>query len=145
MSPQDPGQARQNSGRSLHSRVYDYKVVVLGVMYPDVFSRQPTNASPIEEAMYLLDDLTFVRQNTAVIFYDPFSPDGSKGLTQHRPSGGNGRDQQELRRRKAAKGRQETRREAIQAVVSELARLSARNQDHEKRMMRMVQESYVMD
>jgi hypothetical protein len=126
----DPGQARQDSGRSLHSPIFDYKVVVLGVMYPDVFSRQPSNAA-IEEATCLLHDLTFVRQHTAVIFYDPFSPDRSEKLTQYRPSGGNGRDQQELRCRKAAKGRQGTRREAIQAVVSELARLSARNQNHE--------------
>jgi hypothetical protein len=119
----NPRQAWQDSGRSLHSPVSDYKVVVLGVMYPDIFSRQPSNAAT-EEATHLLHDLTFVRQNTAVIFYDPFSPDGSKGLTQHRRSGGNGRDQQELRSRKATKGRQGTRREAIQAVVSELARLS---------------------
>jgi hypothetical protein len=130
MKPLNPGQARQDSGRSLRSPIYDYKVVVLGVMYPDVFSRQPSSAA-IEEARHLLHDLTSVGQNTAVIFYDPFSPDGCKGLIQHRPSGGDGRGQQELRRRKAAKGRQGTRREAIQAVVSELARLSARTQDHE--------------
>jgi hypothetical protein len=125
----DPGQARQDFGRSLHSPIFDYKVVVLGVMYPNVFSRQPSNAT--EGATCLLHDLTFVRQHTAVIFYDPFSRDRSEELTQYRPSGGNGRDQQELRCRKAAKGRQGTRREAIEAVVSELARLSARNQDHE--------------
>jgi hypothetical protein len=144
MRPLNPMQARQDSGRSLHSLIFDYKVVVLGVMYPDVFSRQPSNAA-IEEATHLLHDLTLFRQNTAVIFYDPFSPDGSEELRQHRPSGGNGRDQQELRRRKAAKGRQGTRREAIQAVVSELARLSARNQDHQKRMTRVVEESFGMD
>jgi hypothetical protein len=144
MRPLNPMQARQDSGRSLHSPIFDYKVVVLGVMYPDVFSRQPSNAAT-EEATHLLHDLTLFRQNTAVIFYDPFSPDGSEELRQHRPSGGNGRDQQELRRRKAAKGRQGTRREAIQAVVSELARLSARNQDHQKRMTRVVEESFGMD
>jgi hypothetical protein len=105
-------------------------VVVLGVMYPDVFSRQPSNAAA-EEATHLLHDLTFVRQNTAVIFYDPFSPDGSEELRQHRPSGGTGRDQQELRRRRAVKGSQGTRREAIQAVVSDLECLSARKQYHE--------------
>jgi hypothetical protein len=76
MRPLNPMQARQDSGRSLHSPIFDYKVVVLGVMYPDVFSRQPSNAA-IEEATHLLHDLTFVRRNTAVIFYDPFSPDGS--------------------------------------------------------------------
>jgi hypothetical protein len=130
MRPLNPGEARQDSGRSLHSLIYDYKVVVLGVMYPDVSSCVPSNAA-IEEGTHLLHDLTSVRQNTAVIFYDPFSPDGSKGLIQHRPSGRNGRDQQELRRRKAATGGQGTRREAIQAVVSDLARLSARTQDHE--------------
>jgi hypothetical protein len=130
MRPLNPGQARQDSGRSHRSPIFDYKVVVLGVMYPYVFSRQSSNAAT-EEATHLLHDLTSVRQHTAVIFYDPFSPDGSEELRQHRRSGGNGRDQQELRRRKAAKGRQGTRREAIQAVVSELARLSARNQDHE--------------
>lgn len=126
----DPGQARQDSGRSLHSPIFDYQVVVLGVMYPNVFSRQPSNAA-IEEATCLLHDLAFVRQHTAVIFYDPFSPDGSEELKQYRPSVGNGRDQQELRCRKAPKGRQGFRREAIQAVVSDLARLSARIQDHE--------------
>jgi hypothetical protein len=130
MRPLNPGEARQDSGRSLPSPIYDYKVVVLGVMYPDVFSRQPSNAA-IEEATHFLHDLTSIWQNTAVIFYDPFSPDGSKGLIQHRPPGGDGRDQKELRRRKAAKGGQGTRREAIQAVVSELAHLSARTQDHE--------------
>jgi hypothetical protein len=95
-------------------------VVVLGVMYPNVFSRQQPSDAAIE-----------VRQHSAVIFYDPFSPDRSEELTKHRPSGGDGKDQQELRCRKAAKLRQESRREAIQAVVNELARLSARNQDHE--------------
>lgn len=113
-------------------------------MYPYAFSRQPSDAFS-EEATHLLHDLTFVKQNPAVIFYDPFSPDESKGLIQHRLSRGNGRDQQELSRRKATKGRQGTRREAIQAVVSELARLSARNQDDEKRMTRVVEESYGMD
>jgi hypothetical protein len=126
----NPGQARPDSGRGLHSPTFDYKVVVLAVMYPNVFSRQPSNAA-VEEITCLLYDPTFVRQHTAVIFYDPFSPDRSKELTQYRPAGGNGRDRQELRCRKAAKGRQGTHREAIQAVVSELARLSARNQDHE--------------
>lgn len=140
----NPQQARRDSVRSLHSSISDYRVVVLGVMYPYAFSRQPSDAS-IEEATHLLHDLTFVKQNPAVIFYDPFSPEGSKGLTQHRPSGGNGRDQQELRRRKAAKSRQGTRREAVQAVVSELARLSAINQDHEKQMTRVAEESYGMD
>lgn len=126
----NPGQARQDSVRSLHSPIFDYKVVVLGVMYPNVFSRQPSNPA-IEEATYLLHDLTFVRQHTAVIFYDPFSPDGSDELKQYRPSGGNGRDEEEHRCRKAPKGGQGIRREAIQAVVSDLARLSARTQDHE--------------
>jgi hypothetical protein len=125
----DPGQARQDSGRSLHSPVVDYKVVVLGVLYPNVFSRQPSNA--VIEEPYLLHDPAFVRQHTAVIFYDPFATDRSEELTQYRPSGGDGRGQQKLRCRKAAKVRQETRREAKQAVVRELARLSARNQDHE--------------
>jgi hypothetical protein len=105
-------------------------VVVLGVMYPNVFSRQPSNPA-IEDATCLLHDLTFVRQHTAVIFYDPFSPDGGEELTQYRPSGGNGRDRQEHRCGKASKDRQGIRREAIQAVVSDLARLSERNQDHE--------------
>jgi hypothetical protein len=129
MRPLNPVQARQDTGRSLHSPISDYKVVVLGVMYPDVFSRQPSKAAA-EEATHLLHDLTFVRQNTAVIFYDPFSPDGEE-LRQHRPSGGTGRDQQELRRRRAVKGSQGTRREAIQAVVSDLECLSARKQYHE--------------
>ena len=106
----DPGQVGQDSGRSLHSPIFDYKVVVLGVMYSNVFSREPANAA-VEEATYLLHDPTFVRQHTAVIFYDPFSPDRSEELTQYRPTG-NGRDQQELRCRKEAKGRQWTRREA---------------------------------
>jgi hypothetical protein len=126
----NPGQARQDSGRRLHSPIFDYKVVVLGVMYPNVFSPQPSNAA-IEETTCLLHDLAFVRQHTAVIFYDPFSPDGSEELTQYRPSGGKGSDEQEHRCRKAAKGRQGIRREAIQAVASDLARLSARTQDHE--------------
>ncbi|WP_317616956.1 helix-turn-helix transcriptional regulator [Arthrobacter globiformis] len=124
----NPGEARQASARSLHSPISDYKVVVLGVMYPNVFSRQPSNPA-IEEATCLLHDPTFVRQHTAVIFYHPFSPDGSEKLKQYRPSGGNGRDEQEQRCRKAAKGRQGNRREAIQAVVSDLARLSARIQE----------------
>lgn len=119
MRAPNPGQARQDSGRSLRSPIFDYKVVVLGVMYPTVFSRQPSNPA-IED---LLRDLAFVGQHTAVIFYDPFSPDGSEELT-----GGNGRDQQE-HRCQAAKGRSGIRREAIQAVVSDLARLSARIQE----------------
>lgn len=107
-------------------------MVVLGVMYPNVFSRQQPSDDASDEATYLLRDLTFLRQHSAVIFYDPFSPDGTKELTKFRPPGGNGRDRRELRFRNTDKGKQSTRREAIQAVVSELARLSARNQDHEK-------------
>jgi hypothetical protein len=143
MRPLNPGQARQHSGRSLHSPIFDYKVVVLGVMYPNVFSRQPSSAAT-EKTVHLLHDLTSVRRNTAVIFYDPFSPD-SEELKQNRPSGGHGRDQQELRRRQAANGRQGTRREDIQAVVSELARLLARKQDHEKSMARVVEECHGFD
>lgn len=127
-----PGQARSDSGRSLDSPITDYKVVVLGVMYPQVFSSQQPSDVASEDAAYLIHDLTMVRQHTAVIFYDPFSPDGIEELKKFRQSGGNGRNRQKPRCQKAAMGRQETRRESIQAVVSELARLSGRNQDHEK-------------
>lgn len=130
MRPLTRGQARQDFGRRGNSPIYDYKLVVLGVMFPDVFSGPPSGAAT-EEASHLLKEVPFIRPTTGLIFHDPFSPDENKGLRQHASSEGNGRDQQELRRRKAAKGGQGSRREAIQAVVSDLARLAARNQDHE--------------
>jgi hypothetical protein len=126
------GQDRQDSCRRMYSLISDFKVVVLGVMYPNVFPRQPSNPAN-EEATHLVQKIIPDRQHTAVIFYDPFSPNGSGEPTQHRLAGGNGRDQKELRRRKAAKVWQGTRREAIQAVVSDLARLSARNEHHDNR------------
>lgn len=128
MGELNPGHPRQDPGQIPHSPIVDYAVVVLGVMYPNVFPRHPSTAT-IEDATYLLHDLSFGRQHAAMIFYDPFSPDGSTEPIQYRPSAGNGTHQQEHECINAPKDRQGNRREAIQAVVRDLARLSASIQE----------------
>lgn len=68
------------------------------------------------------------RQNSHVVFFDPFSANGSDDLTgKIPPEGADKLASQKRKRQDAPIGSNATRTEALKAVVRDLARLSARN------------------
>lgn len=104
-------------------------VVVLGVMYP---STVPQHCKGVPDDLpHLPPDVATGWQSTDVTFYDPISSIGSDELTRERLPRAT-RTVQEPKHRKAPKGRQVARTEAIDAIVRELARLSLKNHGHEQ-------------
>lgn len=106
----------------------DYRVVVLGVMYPSVV-RQPRYYAPSTDPA-LPVEVADGRRSSDIIFYDPISNrDSSESIRGNHPAVGGPRMSE---RRRTRKGRQEARREAINAVVADLVQLAEKNYHHRK-------------
>lgn len=141
MEPLTKRQAQQHDGESGHSPIaaqapgqhgqQEHRVVVLGVMYPSVSSRRLSDATT--GSLHFPSGVTFGRQSSDVVFYDPISSKGSSELTRRRLGGQSGIAPQSPKRRNTPTDSQASRAEAIEAVVRELARLSLRKHDHERR------------
>lgn len=102
----------------------EYAVVVLGVMYPKVRSREPANTAG-DDVLHLPPHITRACQSPAVVFYDPFAASGENGLMPHRLVPSNNSVPRENKYQNGHKGSPRVRAEAIEAVARDLARLLA--------------------